>query len=144
MKSVIKHVCATLLLAFVAVPAHPGDGVPCTQDGFYYAVCPIQPELSNKRVVDGSKFLPLPADEPNKGRPSYLPPSPALRHIASSASKPSLPGHGQPAASAQKNWRNYTVADWMSLASIFLLALIVGVVFYLVSRTIRNEARKTA
>jgi len=143
-----------LLTAFMVaagpLPLSAAD-IPCTHDGFYYAVCPIQPELANKRVIDGSDLPPAAPDEPKPvvdgSKLSPLPP----QHVHGVATSKSAFPRQVPAVAAisaasiiRKNWRNYTMTDWMSIASIFLLALVVGVVFYLVNRTIQNERRTTA
>jgi hypothetical protein len=141
----------SLIVAWIA-PALRADGIPCTQNGFYYAVCPTQPELTNRRMIDGSNLPPAPPNDPNlvvDG--SKLPQRPPQHvHGAAAASKRTLSEHAAPAAATpaalviRKNWRNYTMTDWMSISSIFLLALVVSVVFYLVNRTIQNERRARA
>jgi hypothetical protein len=157
MKKDVRHalfiflLLVALILEFGAFTLRAGDGIPCTDaNGFYHAVCPVQPEVSNRRVVDGSGLSPLPPDARDAPRVvdgSKLFPPQHTRRVAES--KPSqAPASGASAAPGlsvfRKTWRNYTMTDWMSIASIFLLATIVGVVFYLVNRTIQSERRTAA
>ena len=123
--------------------------VPCTQNGFYYAVCPVQPRVGEQRLVDGSTLPQPPPTDSRAFDGSKLSPLPP--HLHSLAADPKTRSDHKPAPAAaplasvlQKNWRNYTIAEWMSIGSIFLLTLIVGVVFYLVNRTLQNERKITA
>ena len=133
------------LVAAAKALATGADDFPCTQNGFYYAVCPTQPELSNKRVVDGSNLSPLADDAGGAygSKASPIAPQHVHRGVAT-ASKPTILNHVPAAPVIRKNWHNYTISDWMSIISIFLLALPVCVVFYLVNQAIQKERRKTA
>ena len=153
MKRNARHVFLMMILVFALIAefgalALRAEDIPCTKDGFYYAVCPIQPERSDLRVVDGSGMAPLPnnrmrPDDPrvvDGSRLSVLP-TPRL-HAAATANK--IAAAASTLSILRKKWRSYTMADWMSIASIFLLALVVGVVFYLVNRTLQNERKIAA
>lgn len=143
----MRIIPAVLLPALVVAaggPTRGADDVPCTQNGFYYAVCPEQPHVA-QRLVDGSSLpQPLPSS-PTDARVvngSKLSPLLPQRVHGVTASKATSQDQAPSVPSPRKNWRNYTVADWMSISSIFLLALPVCIVFYLVNRTIQAERRK--